>query len=154
MNTLPRAITALVFSNSTSYDHLRRHWSGLIRSPRKHELRAMHHLLYLALLGKDWRRGFGQITSRRKLANGAFFNWGMFRALAALHSPSREGELLAPFDGLVTAGMLEQIRQMVPYQSAASCRLDQFTAAGFPFDAFTVPAAVKPANPADGATDA
>lgn len=154
MNTLPRAITAQVFADPNTFHSLRRHWSALMRSARRRELHATHHLLYLALVGKDWRRGFAPITNRRKLDNGAFFNWGMFRALSTLHAFSREDELLAPFDGLVTPGMLEKIRQMVPSQSAYTCQPDQFSAAVFPFDAYNAPAVVRPDGAADGAIDA
>jgi hypothetical protein len=143
MNTLPRAITAQVLCDPSSYHNLRRHWSDLMRSPRKHELTGAHHLLYLALLGKDWRKGFTCITNQRKLDNGAFYTWGLFRAMAAFHMPSREAELLAPFGDLVTSAMLERIRQMVPVQTAYSCRPEQFTATSFPFEAYSPSTAVQ-----------
>jgi hypothetical protein len=138
MNTLPRAITAQVLSDPNTYQHLRSHWSELMRTSRKHELFGAHHLLYLALLGKDWRKSFTCITNRRKLDNGAFYGWGLFRAMAVLHMPSCEANLLAPFDGLVTPAMVEHIRQLVPFQNKYSYRPEQFAAASFAFEAYTV----------------
>ena len=144
MNTLPRAITAQVLTDLTTYQSLRQRWSELMRSPRKLDLSGAHHLLYLALLGKDWRRGFARITNRRKLDNGAFYGWGLFRAMVGLHRASCEAELLAPFDGLVTPAMLQHIRQLVPAQNKYSYRPDQFSVGSFPFEAYTLPAPVQP----------
>ncbi len=142
MNTLPRAMTAQILIDLESYHNLREHWSALMRSPRKHELTAAHHLLYLALLGKDWRKGFTCIANQRKLANGAFYDWALFRALAVLHMPSFEAQLLAPFEGLVTPAMLEQIRRLIPFQNKYNYRPEQFSTASFPFEAYRLPASV------------
>ncbi len=144
MNTLPRAVTAQVLADPTpaAYHNLRKRWSELLHSPRKYELTAAHHLLYLALLGRDWRKGFTCATNHRKLENGAFYGWALFRALTALHMPSREPNLLAPFDGLVTSAMLQHIRQLVPIRNAYQYRPDQFNRANYPFEAYSLPAPV------------
>jgi hypothetical protein len=136
MNTLPRASTAQIFADLNTYQRLRRHWSDLMRSPRKHELTAAHHLLYLSLLGKDWRKGFTCVTNRRKLDNGAFNGWALFRALTTLHMSSRAAELLEPFDGIVTQAMLEHIRRLVPCLNVYHFRPEQFLGGGFPFEAY------------------
>jgi len=90
MNTLSRAITARFFPNPDSYNALRKHWSSLINSERKHELTAAHHLLYIAMIGKDWRKAFTPPTNQRKLDNGAFLGWGMLRALATIQLKFKE----------------------------------------------------------------
>lgn len=115
---------------------LRRHWSALVRSPRSHDLTAAHHLLYAGLRGRDWRRAFTPISNPRKLANGGFFTWGLFRALGMLRSPSAAEQLLAPFDGLVTPDMLAQVRAGLP--SLSPYRLDpqQIAAHGLPIAAY------------------
>jgi hypothetical protein len=145
MNTLPRAITAQILNDSETYYSLCAHWGKLIRSPRKHELAAQHHLLYAILLGKDWRKGFTPISNRRKLDNGAYYAWRLFGALAALHLSSTQAELLAPFDGLVTPRMLEQVRKLVPAQNVYAFQPGQF-AAGFPFEAYSLPVSLQPAD--------
>jgi hypothetical protein len=142
MNTLSRAITAQVLTDSDTYQSIQLHWSGLMRSSRKHELKAAHHLLYLALMGKDWRKGFTSIINQRKLDNGAFYGWSLFRAVAALHMPSSEAELLAPFDGLVTPLMIQHLRELVPIPQSYHYRSDQFALGSFPFEAYSLPAAV------------
>jgi hypothetical protein len=142
MNTLPRAITGQIFENTESYAALRRHWNALINSDRKHQLSVAHHVLYLALLGKDWRRGFTSITNRRKLDNGGFNDWGLLRAIWALNRPADEAELLAPFDGHVTPAMLQTVREMIPRSRAYSYELKDFAGGVFPFDAYQVPEAL------------
>lgn len=154
MNTLPRAITTQVLADPNTYPKIRLHWSALMRSPRKYELTAAHHLLYLALLGKDWRKGFTCATNRRKLDNGAFAGWALFRALAALHGPSCEARLLAPFDGLVTPLMLHQIRELVPVHHAYKYRQEQFKPGSFPFDAYSLAVSNSLEAATEGSTDA
>jgi hypothetical protein len=142
MNTLSRALTARFFANPESYEALRRHWSALVNSPRKHELTASHHVLYLALCGKDWRRAFTPITNSRKLANGAFYGWSLFRALRRLQSPLYDEELLAPFEGVVTPEMLQAVRGLVQCLSPYSFLPEAFGPGSFPVDAYNVPSGV------------
>jgi hypothetical protein len=148
MNTLPRAITARFFTNSDTYNAFRKQWSDLINSGRKHELAAAHHLLYLALTGKDWRKAFTPFTNQRKLGNGSFWNWGLLRASSALHNEFREQELLAPFEGLITPEMLRELRSFLPVVNPYGLRADQFTGNSFPFDAYIGPA-LQPAEKED-----
>ena len=138
MNTLPRAIAAQILNDSETYAALRAHWSGLIQSDRKHDLTVAHHLLYLAFLGKDWRKAFTPPTNRRKLENGAFEGWVLFRALRAIHSVVASPELLAPFDGIVTPEMVGRIRSLLPALSSYRCKPEDF-ARPPSFEAYVVP---------------
>ena len=147
MNTLSRAITAQIFNDTDTYNTLRVHWRSLLKSDRRHELAAAHHLLYLALLGKDWRKGFTPMTNQRKLANGAFYQWGLFRTLALFHSRQHEAWLLAPFDGLVTPAMLQAVRTLVPKVSAYTYPLTEFVPGHFPFEAYEAPETVTATTP-------
>ena len=140
MNTLSRATTAQWFTDTTAYDALRAHWRALLCSDRKHELDGAHHLLYLALLGKDWRKGFTPPSNPRKLANGALAGWALFRALRTLHSEVAEPALLAPFEGLVTPQMLQQLRQLLPLPNPLVSRPEEFAGGRFPFEAYKSPA--------------
>lgn len=137
MNTLSRAITARFFPNSESYNVLRKKWSDLINSERRHELSAAHHVLYLALTGKDWRKAFTPLTNQRKLDNGAFWGWGMFRALQTLQLKLKEEELLTPFDGLITPQMLSELRDLLPSANAYMYKPSDFANRAFPFDAYS-----------------
>src|SRR5258708_6292245 len=139
MNTLPRAITAQWFDNAEAYWALRRHWRGLLCSERKHTLNATHHLLYQALLGRDWRRGFTPPHNPRKLANGAFTSWALFHALARLHFSFTMAEVLAPFDGLVTPAMLAALRPLLPLLKTDEYQVAQFAPGAWPFESYKLP---------------
>ena len=145
MNTLSRAMTAQFYPNLTGNDAqrqhyaLKKHWSALMNSPRKHELAASHHLLYLALLGKDWRKAFTPVTNPKKLANGAFLGWALFRAFMQLHSQICEELLLAPFQGIVTPEMLRAVRRYLPAPKAWDFTPEAFVLGSFPLDAYISP---------------
>ena len=139
MNSLSRAITARFFSTPAEYCTLRQHWSGLMNSARRHELTTSHHVLYLALLGKDWRKAFTSITNPRKLANGAFVGWSLFSSARTLHSVLCNEYLLAPFDGLVTVQMLSAVRQYLPAPRSWDYRPEDFVRGSFPLDAYLEP---------------
>ncbi len=136
MNTLPRAVVAQILIDPQTYTSLRHHWAGLMNSERRHELTAVHHLLYLALCGKDWRKGFTLATNQRKLANGAYEGWEMFRALARLHSPFHEAFVLAPFVGVVTSEMLQNLRMILPKAGAHQYKAADFADGAYPFAAY------------------
>ena len=143
MNTLSRAATARFFPHYSDYSTLQRHWGVLMNSPRKHCLTAAHHALYLALCGKDWRKGFTALSNTRKLENGAFHDWELFRALRVLHLDWFEAEALAPFDGLVTPDMLRAVRAYLPAVNSYSFKPDDFSAGQFPFQAYDTEANVE-----------
>lgn len=147
MNTLPRAMTVQILTDSQTYYAIRQHWSKLMNSERRHELSASHHFLYLALLGKDWRKGFTCVSNPNKLANGAFHGWNMFHAFTMLHIQWCEAELLAPFDGLVTSAMLQPLRRWIPNYNGEHYRPQQFVGGNWPFEAYILPDSVKPEAP-------
>jgi hypothetical protein len=139
MNTLSRTITPRFFIDSQNYTALRRQWSALINSDRKHELTAAHHLLYLAACGKDWRKAFTLASNRRKLENGAYVGWAVWRALSYIHWSRDTTELLAPFAGTITPEIFQQIRAFLPRLNAYAYRPEQFADRQWPFDAYLAP---------------
>jgi hypothetical protein len=108
-------------------------------SDRRHTLAAEHHLLYLALIGRDWCKAFTPTSNPRKLANGAFTGWPLFRALSVLHSPSHAPFLLAPFDGYVTSAMLAQLRPFLPRLSPYRSQAADFRPGAWAHDAYCQP---------------
>jgi hypothetical protein len=136
VNTLNREQTAHLLGNPTIYGALRRHWSALVTSDRKHSLTAAHHLIYLALIGKDWRKSFTPVVNARKLLNGGHYNWGLFDAVHALQfAPAND--LLAPFDGLLTIAHLFALRTFIPtFTNLYSYEPSSFANSAWPFDAY------------------
>lgn len=138
MNTLSREKTARWFATAEDYQRLRTRWRRLMNSPRKHQLGPHHHLLYLALLGKDWRKAFTPRTNPNKLANGAFAGWPMWRALNDIHWISwLDGPTatLLPFDDLVTVDRVKALSALLPRRPSHEYKPEDF-ANGYPFDAY------------------
>ena len=115
VNTLSKQQTACFFAQpDLGYASLQAHWSALVaaRTP----LSAADHLLYLALRGKDWRKGFSPITNATKLANGAGVGDGPGFARAL--RPIRQG-YLGPFEKHVlcfeTRALLVELLPQVGY---------------------------------------
>jgi hypothetical protein len=141
MNTLSRTYTANFFKTQEDYTRLKAHWSKLVSSPRRKDLGPEHHLLYSALLGRDWRKGFTPVTNKNKLDNGMRPHLGMEKALQGIHWPlgltrtQYFDKLVAPFDGLVTKGMVEAVDKLLPnYYNLED-----------PIEAYTVPVAADAA---------
>ncbi len=147
MNTLSKEQTARWFASAEDYRRLRLHWRGLMNSPRRHELGPHHHLLYLALLGKDWRKAFTLCSNPKKLANGGFAGWAMWRATDIIQWSrwaERAPTMLQPFDGLITVEMLQAIAALLPQHSSYKFKPTDF-ADGYPFEAYTLGNRCEPA---------
>ena len=114
MNVLNQEVTRTFFADEAGYAALEKHWSALVNSSDCKKLGPAHYLLYQALRGKDWRKGFAPIANQRKLENGAFYNWGLYHALRWLHSSWGEEQLLEPFGGVIDLSMLEKVRSVLP----------------------------------------
>jgi|SRR5215469_2592017 len=136
MNTLSPTITARFFTDLDSRATFAMQWRTLMRSDERHQLTPAHHLLYLALMGKDWRKGFTPPRNASKIVNGAFTGWALFRAIMTIHDPRQEEQLLAPFGGLVSLAALEQMRSLIVRTSAFGHTLEEFADSTFPFDAY------------------
>jgi hypothetical protein len=108
MNTLSKQMTCSFFASETGYTDLRRHWSLLVRSERRHELAAVHYLFYQVLRGKDWRKSFTFPSNSNKLNNG--YQPVLYRALEQLHSTVDEEWVLAPFKDLILPEQLPAVR--------------------------------------------
>lgn len=136
MNTLNREQTAHLLGNPTAYAALRLLWRDLVTSERKHSLTAAHHLIYLALIGKDWRKAFHPVVNARKFLNGGHYNWGLFDAVHALQfAPA--ADLLAPFDGLLIIDHLFALRTFIPtFTHLYNYEPSSFANSAWPFDAY------------------
>lgn len=125
MNKLNKNITLSLLGEG-GYEALRARWSELCNSDDRKKLNRTHHLLYVALMGRDWRKGFCKrdengnymlpITNANKLANGGDMNWGWSRARRGLSTTHKQevSDILEPFVGLVTTEMICSIREMLP----------------------------------------
>lgn len=117
MNTLSPQYTRKFFSSASDYIVFRQHWSKLINSGRKHELKAVHHLIYLVLCGKDWRKAFTFPTNHNKLNNG--YRPELYHTLFQFHSSYLEEQILSSFDGLVSHEAILEARRLLQVPKVA-----------------------------------
>jgi hypothetical protein len=114
VNTLSNAHTRAFFRDAAGRCQLQKRWSELVNSDARASLTAAHFFLYLALLGKDWRRAFTPITNQRKLDNGGVYDWGLVRALRGLRAQWYRDELLAPFGDLISSEVVDAVAALLP----------------------------------------
>jgi hypothetical protein len=71
MNTLSKEFTLGMFfgEDPENYKKLRKQWSLMVNSPRKHRLTMAHHILYLILIGKNWQKAVTLPTNKNKVEN-------------------------------------------------------------------------------------
>jgi hypothetical protein len=169
MNTLSKQITRRFFCNAEGYDRLRARMNDLMCQDRqraaamrkahkqdsgidpatieKPRLTAAHHVLYLILRGKDWRKAFAPVTNDTLLANGATRWRAATLAIRQLHSAWHEAELLAPFSELLAGheesaqlpshnraagiAVLNMIRRLVPLGDGYGWQADLDTAPAY-----------------------
>ena len=110
-NTLSITYTSNFFESEEDYRQFCQKWSEMMNSDKKNDLKAVHHLLCLALRGKDWRKAFTLPTNRNKLENG--YQPAVLKAFQTLNSSYREDVVLDRFDGLVTKPMLAAVRRVI-----------------------------------------
>lgn len=140
VNTLNNTQTTQLLGDPNAHHALRHQWSALLNSERKHTLTSTHHLIYLALTGKDWRKAFTPVTNTRKLLNGGYNNWGLHDALHALKF-APPSDLIAPFDGLLTYEVLPPLRALLPtFNHTIDLTADRFRDNNWPFDAYNATA--------------
>jgi hypothetical protein len=135
MNTLSRQMTARFFTSPSDFDAFRRHWSQLVNSERKHQLKAVHHLAYFVLCGRDWRKAFTFPTNPNKLNNG--YTPELIHALQQFRSGYQEDWVLTPFDGLVSSEALAEARTLLSHVMADGARVNADGV--YLCDAYTLP---------------
>lgn len=114
MNTLSKNITRGFFRDESGYQQLQARWSEVVNATEPQALSCAHHLLYQAIRGKDWRRGFAPVTNAVKLANGGDCNWGLVHALRLIRSKWYRDQLVAPFGDLLTSESVEAVAALLP----------------------------------------
>ncbi len=85
MKTLGKRVTKRFFlDQENGFQQLRKRWSELLAERTK--LDSVDHLIYLAIMGKDIRKGFGETTNGIKLCNGQKSDQGLRQALRTLRT--------------------------------------------------------------------
>ena len=125
MKTLPKAITRTFFKDELQgWDQLRAAWKQHLATPpitpvggeaqRRDHYAAARQLLYAALRGKDWRKGFTAPTNETKLRNG--YRWELENALAQVRAnwTGTQQAVLEPFKDILVEDALPRIKSLLP----------------------------------------
>lgn len=114
MNTLSKEVTKQFFGEENDYARLKTHWSKMINDKEaRKSLQAEHHLLYLILMGRDWRKGFTACTNVKKLSNGQNPLMGLRNALYRFKSDWTIQLLFAPFEGYISESAIDKARSYI-----------------------------------------
>jgi hypothetical protein len=131
MNTLPKAVTTLFFNTSEDYQNVRAAYRAHTAKRRaqktldRHEeyyndfndkVAAGQNLLYLILMGKDWRKAYTAPTNANKVANHAKSNWGFHQAYRALTNSHYQAAILEPFKDFVKPGTIGIVEKIIGCQ--------------------------------------
>jgi hypothetical protein len=114
MNYTKRVFYPPVTGYSATSTAFRDRWCEILRSEMRHEFDAADHLMYLAMMGIDWRAAFSPISRLAKLKNGCRPYQAAAQALAIVHITYRDAEWIERFNGSLTQEMLTAMRARLP----------------------------------------
>lgn len=123
MITLSKELTSVFFNTPADYAALKvayREYAKVRRAEKALDRKAEYHndrldrisaaqnLVYLVLMGKDWRRAYRVPTNANKVANNAAVYWGLHKANGAIYTHNKAA-IMAPFKEFVTPGAFEAV---------------------------------------------
>jgi hypothetical protein len=112
MNTLSKEFTLGTFfgEDPENYAKLRKQWSKMVNSETKKDLTMYHHILYLVLIGKNWKKAVTLPTNKNKIDNGykPHIKSVAERWNSSYVSTYTRDMIQGDFDGLVTKEMYDK----------------------------------------------
>jgi hypothetical protein len=107
MNTLSKGFTLGMFfgEDTEGYTKLRAQWSKMVNSDTKDELTMAHHILYLILIGKNWKKAVTLPTNKNKIANN--YKPHIVDVKERWNGTFTKSKILSSFEGVVTPEMYE-----------------------------------------------
>lgn len=118
MNTLGKKITSRFFEEQDGFAKMQAAWRANWQDKEfRDQLEPVHHFLYAALRGKDWRKGFEPIKNEVKLTNGQRAFGAATRSIELIRQGKED--LLKPFGGAVKLESLSLLMTCLPYDQVA-----------------------------------
>ena len=110
MDTLSKEFTLGTFfeEDPENYVKLRKQWSKMMNSDTKKELTMAHHILYLILIGKNWKKAVTLPTNKNKVENHYKPHIDEVREYGL--GEYRADRILPVFEGTVTKKMYKNAR--------------------------------------------
>lgn len=130
MNTLGKEVTKQFFINpETGFTELETFWKAKM-NPKDAEgkalpqpkLPAAQHLAYAILRGKDYRKGFAEVTNDMKLKNGTSKDQGLRLAEEELRGMTTQ-KFVNMFPGIVVTQSIQMVRDLIPVRGNVENRL-------------------------------
>lgn len=102
MNTLSKEFTLGKFfgEDQENYYKLRKQWSKMVNSEKKNELTMAHHILYLILIGKNWKKSVTIPTNKNKIEN--HYKPHIENVKERWNGSFTMNRILSDFEGIVT----------------------------------------------------
>lgn len=114
MKTLGKKVTKSFFRTKNGWTNLKKAWVKELKAGSSFTFDPGVHLLYNALRGKDYRKGFTPTTNRKKIINGQYRDSGMMKAVASARLESTKEAVLLIFGKHITREGLESLIAMLP----------------------------------------
>lgn len=115
MNTLSKEFTLGNFfgEDPENYVKLRKQWSKMMNSPVKNTLTMAHHILYLILIGKNWRKAVTLPTNKNKLEN--HYKPHIYDVIEQWGGRFIKQNIISSFEGAVTDDMYEKAQKIADF---------------------------------------
>ena len=115
MNTLSKQFTLGTFYNEDPevYTKLRKQWSKMVNSDYNVTLTMAHHMLYLILIGKNWKKGVTLPTNKNKVAN--HYKPHIDEVKERWNGTFIKQNIISAFDGIVTSEMYDKAAKVTDF---------------------------------------
>jgi hypothetical protein len=132
MNTLGKEITQEFFEDENGYQKFIARWSEMMNDKNVcKDINAAEHLIYLAVRGKDWRKGFTAATNKNKVANGyngsqyGDFGGNINGIIDRAKGISNDHHFLWFFKGIINEEGLKKVRKYIANWSKQQAYVDE-----------------------------
>jgi hypothetical protein len=107
MNTLSKEFTLGMFfeEDPEGYAKLRKQWSKMVNSDYNVTLTMAHHILYLILIGKNWKKAVTLPTNKNKVAN--HYKPHIVEVKERWNGTFTKQRIISSFEGVVTEKMYD-----------------------------------------------
>ena len=116
MNTLSKEFTLGKFygEDPENYKKLRAQWSKMVNDKTtKHQLTMAHHILYLILIGKNWKKAVTFPTNKNKVEN--HYKPHIYDVIERWNGTFTKQGIIFSFEGTVTSEMYDNAAKVADF---------------------------------------
>jgi len=125
MNTLSKEMTLGMFfeEDAENYAKLRTQWSKMVNG-KKCELTLAHHVLYLILIGKNWKKAVTLPTNKNKLEN--HYKPRIIEVEESWNGKFTKSSIISSFEGVITEKMYDNARKVTELDMSKEAYRDSY----------------------------